>query len=218
MRPFIQPLKNPHLSHALLLSLLSLCGCVNTFHVRENLSEEQILDTKIIRKPTGEKSWGILPLYQDFLEGYIRGGLVDADAQAIQGVPVKVQDEKGKELSEFSHGITDSAGIYKIRFSLPVRWDRIDFTGNLSCGPNWKIVTPQTQFRIYFNRRNGVLSYSMKEVWLTVKNPQSQTKPASTLAPASSEKKSDKVPFAPTAPTTEKKKAEDLFGNFGFGP
>lgn len=178
-------------------------GCTRVFHIKHNLAEGQVFDLAIIRKPTGLKSHGFLPVYEDYLEGYIRGGLFDFDAQPIQGVRVKVLTEKGEDAPEFTPGITDSMGIFKVRFSLPIRWKRVEFSGSFS-PLNWKIVQPNPKFYIYFNRDTGVFVYSLKEAWLAVKSEQVQT----SLTPKQ------------VLPMPEKKseKKKDFFEGFGFGP
>lgn len=144
-----------------------------------------------------------MPVYEDYLEGYIRGGLFDSQAQPIQGVSVKVLTEKGEDAPGFTPGITDSMGIFKIRFSLPIRWKRVDFTGTFS-SLNWKIIQPYPKFYIYFNRDTGVFAYSLKEAWLAVKNEQAQPAAVEKQVLSLPEKKSDKK--------------KDFFEGFGFGP
>lgn len=176
-----------------------LCGCgMNHYFVKENLTEEQLVDLAVVRKPTDKRTLGLLPVYQDYLEGYIRGGVVEAGGQRLEGVTVKVTDQDGNELPEFSPGVSDRDGFFRIRFSLPVRWRHIDFTAYLTAGA-WKTVTPRTEFRIYFNRDTGVLSFNPKETWVALK---SEAVPPPALPPAKPGKKSN----------------DDFMGGFDFGP
>lgn len=188
---------------------LVLSGCLRFYHVKDNLSEGQVIEPAIIRNPTHEKSWGILPIYEDYLEGYIQGGVMGPDGHPIQGVTVKVLSDKGKELDSYQPGVTDGSGIYKIRFSLPIHWKILDTKGVLSVNSEWQMKTPQTQFRLYFSQSNGILAFTSKEYWLTVQA--GEAVPEKNKPGAFSIKKPEK----PEAP---KKKGDDLFGNFGFGP
>ena len=178
------------------------------YAVKENLSSGQIVETAVIRRPTGDKTLGFLPKYDRFLEGYIRGGLLAADGKPISGVPVAVQDEAGSPVPDFQPGVTDQEGLYRIRFSLPLRWGIADFEGKLACLEGWKAVQPDTGFRIYFSRSSGILAYSPKALWLTVRNNDME------------KKLSQPKPAPPPPP---KKKSDDSFGSFGgddfnFGP
>ena len=203
-----------------------ITGCGKYRHVRQNLSLGEVTSTAIIRTPARGKSWGILPKYDEILEGYIRGGVIGVNGQPIQGITVRVQDLKGIDQSNFIPGITDNEGVYKIRFSVPVRWGTVDFTGVLVCESGWRAVNPQTEFRLYYDETYGVLAYSPKTVWMAVMNDDVSL-PA--LEPKS------KKPFAahpPPAPVAAQpaaaqkakdtkaapKKSEDGFDDFSFGP
>lgn len=180
-----------------ILLLVALTGCGGNYYIKENLAPQQIVGTAIQRKPAPGKLMGFIPRYDDYLEGYVRGGLNYSNGKPAQGVVVKVQDEKGREHPGFQTGVTDSSGVYKVPFSLPVRWKRIDFTGSLMLPEGWKMVTPSSRFRIYFDRRHGVLLYAPLDHWATVKNEKEAPPPAP----------------APAKPAP-KKKADD---DFGFG-
>ena len=193
----------PGIKILLILPALCLSGCMGSFHVRENVSESQIKEISLIRKPMGEKSWGLLPRYEDFLEGYIVGGLVAAEGKPVEGVTVRVTDDQGTDLPQFSQGVSDNQGIYRIRFSLPIRWERIDFAGNLKATTGWQIAAPKTKFKIYLNR--GILAYLPQESWLPVKNEIVQTKPAF------------KMPSKQEEKNPPKKKPGDPFEDFNFG-
>ena len=187
---------------------LVLGGCLGALHIRENLAEGQIIDPAVIRKPSGDKSWATVSKYDDFLEGYILGGLNGLDGKPLEGITVKVSDDKGSLLPQFSQGVTDHSGIYKIRFSLPIQWNRLDFTATLTChSPGWQIAASQTKFRIYFNRKTGTLAYYPREIWFAAKND-AQTRPALKSIPLP-QKKLEKSP---------PKKGSDSFGDFSFEP
>lgn len=194
------------------------CGCGQPLLVKENLSEGQVVELRINRKMTREKSLGVMPRYDDHLEGYVRGGLMDSRGRPIQGVVVSVVDEKGRVFPEFVPGVTDNLGIYKIRFSLPILWNRIDFAGHLSCA-GWRAVTPQSRFRLYFDRKQGILAYSSKEVWLTVETESSmgEAKPGSKFLPSFAIKEKPLIPI-PAPSAVETPKTEEKKDDFGFGP
>lgn len=185
--------------------LLCLSACA-PYAVKENLSSGQIVETAIIRRPSGERTLGFLPKYDRFLEGYVVGGLLGPEGQPISGVPVAVQDEAGNPVPDFQPGVTDHDGHYRIRFSVPVRWGIADFEGKLVCLEGWKAVQPDTGFRIYFSRRSGILAYAPKALWLSVNNAEMQKK---------------KLQVKPAPPPAPKKKSDDFFGgggDFSFGP
>ena len=124
------------------------------------------------------------------------------------GVVVKVLTDKEMKAG-FTSVVTDIQGIYKIHFAVPVRWNRVDFTGKILCGPEWSISTPETLFRLYFNRNTGVLDYSPRTVWTTVAP---QDVPEESAAPGPR-----KIP-KPQAPAKEEpKKGDEFFGSFEFG-
>ena len=146
-----------------------------------------------------ETTLGILPKYQDYLEGYVTGGIVDAEGHALQGATVRVTDEAGTSGGSFEEGITDQDGMYKVRFSVPIRWNRVDLTGTVSVDSPWQVTAPKPQFVIRYIGKAGVLALFANPMWIPVKN----TAPAAKLNP---------IPIAPP-----KKNSDDTFGSFDFG-
>ncbi len=118
---------------------------------------------------------GLIPVYQDYLEGYIHGGLVNAEGQPVQGVTVFVSDSAGKELDQFSPGVTDLYGIFRVRFSLPIHWHKVDVTAQFY-PESWNVIEPYPKFRFYFDRQTGVLSYAPIEQWYAVRQGESMVK------------------------------------------
>jgi len=66
----------------------------------------------------------------------------------------------------FAPGISDTMGLYKIRFSLPIVGSEVDVRGKLVYNPGWdqakvnlgKAYEPQikeTPFRLYYNIDSG---------------------------------------------------------------
>ena len=178
---------------------LTFIGCSAGFHIRHNLAEGQILDPVVVRKPSSEKTMGIFPKYDDYLEGYITGGVVESEGRALQGARVKVTDTGGAELPDFEEGVTDQDGMFKIKFSLPIRWNRVDFTGAIFVEKPWQGTAPKPQFQIRYNGVIGTLAYFAKPMWIPVKN--------SVPPPAKP------VPKAPPP----KKNPGDSFGGLDFG-
>ena len=205
-----------------LFSILSfsllLCGCFRAYFIRENLAGSEILEPAVTRKPSEEKTWGVLPKYDDYLEGYIAGGLADTGGKPLGGIIVRVTNDIGSELPQFVQGVTDQDGVYKIRFSLPIQWDRLDFTASISpASPIWKIAAPQTKFRIYYNRKSGTLAYYPQRIWHCAVNESGGGAGGAGRSIFKSKtflKKKGGKPAA--APEPEKKKSEDAFGDFGF--
>ena len=88
--------------------------------VRFDYAEERVVDLSIVRKVTGKRKIGFfsVPKYTEFLEGFIRGMVVDYSDNPVEGVLVRVGDP-GEENSMFDPTVTNFNGIYRIRFSIP---------------------------------------------------------------------------------------------------
>ena len=177
----------------------ALCGCSAHFYIRENLAEGQILDAAVVRKPSDEKTMGIFPKYLDYLEGYVLGGIIEPEGRPLQGAQVRVTDENGADLPDFEMGVTDESGMFKVRFSLPIRWNRVDFTGSVAVEKPWQVTAPTPQFKIRYNGRIGVLACYAKPMWIPVKSTVPVIKPVRAAQPP------------------PKKKTEDIFGGSDFG-
>jgi hypothetical protein len=88
--------------------------------VRYDFAEERVVDLSVVKKVTGKHKIGFLstPKYTEFLEGFIRGMVVDYSENPVEGVLVRVGDP-GEENSMFDPTVTNFNGIYRIRFSIP---------------------------------------------------------------------------------------------------
>lgn len=144
-----------------------LSGCLKTQFVRYNFSGTWVEDVTIRHKESKEKRVSIFPVYRDYLEGYLRGGISSPEGTPLVGVSVILTDEKGNPLENFTPGITDSKGIYKIYFSLPLIWNRIDMIANITVGDGWKITEPPTPFRFFYEGRKGILAFFPETFWLS---------------------------------------------------
>ena len=153
----------------------------------------------VVRKPTLETTLGILPRYQEYLEGYVTGGIVETEGHALQGATVRVADETGTSGGSFEEGATDQEGMYKVRFSVPIRWNRVDFTGTVSVDSPWAVTAPKPQFVIRYIGKAGVLALFANPMWIPVKN----TGPSKAKVEA--------------AHPAARPKSSDAFGDFDFG-
>jgi len=186
---------------SLFLSCLILAGCSAAFHIRDNLAEGQILEPSITRKPSLDRVGGVIPKYDSYLEGYITGGVVDPKGRAIQGVQVRVVDVNGNEITDFKPGVTDEEGIFKVRFSVLILWNRVKFTGTYIVDSPWAVNAPSSQFEIRYNGKIGTLSYFAKPIWLPVQNVDSPKPVIEKVKPL----------------TNQQKTLDDFSGDFGFG-
>ena len=202
--------------------------------VLKDFAEGRVVQVAITDRLTGAKEmlFVSMPKKSLFLEGYIQGLVVDYDDNPIQGVVVRAvakgeqgfveRGEASFQTSSFDAGVSDSNGIYRIRFSLPVLKNQVDIKGELVYNPGWeqekdnlgKAYRPQTEkspFRMFFDMKEGMLIFSegvQKVIVASVEGkggkPKGRALPGA-AAPAE-EKPADK-------PASE----DDLFKGFGFG-
>jgi len=134
---------------------------------RINMDRERLVDLILVKKLTGAKRFYVFTKHGRFLEGYIRGSVVDYTDNPIEGVIVRVTDGRN-DLPGFDPGISDSNGIYRIRFSLPVVKNVVDQAGTIAYNPPWEqqldllgaALEPQTKaskFRLYFDSKSGIV-------------------------------------------------------------
>jgi hypothetical protein len=182
-----------------------------------------------------------------FLDGNIQGVITDYQGNPIEGVTVKVVPEAGRPGAggdsgadvfaieenanssinlSFAPGITDTMGLFKIHFSLPVKDEEVDVRGKLTYNPGWeqqrmnlgKAYEPQmkeSSFRLYFNLESGFLAFA-EGVRKVIVQPVGEGKgrmqnlPGSP-APAPAAKPADAAPAGGT------QAEDDLFKGFDFG-
>lgn len=136
------------LTHYFLASLLVFSGAKvwavdgpKSDLVRYDYAEERIVDLSIVKKVTGKKKIAFLvnvPKYTEFLEGFIRGMVVDYSDNPVEGILVRVGDP-GEENSMFDPTVTNFNGIYRIRFSIPFdAKGRVDVRNKLVYAPDWE--------------------------------------------------------------------------------
>jgi len=203
--------------------------------VLKDFAEGRVVQVGLTDRLTGAKEmlFVSMPKKSLFIEGYIQGLVVDYDDNPIQGVVVRAIAkgeqqfvEKGEaafQTSSFDAGVSDSNGIYRIRFSLPVLKNMVDIKGELQYNPGWeqerdnlgKAYRPQSErspFRLFFDMKEGMLIFSegvQKVIVQAIENKSARAKGKAlpgTAAPAE-----ERQPEKPQA-------EEELFKGFGFGP
>lgn len=182
---------------ALLFCCLPLAGCLGGIRPLKVLdfTEQRVADLSLTKKVSGRRDFLFFSTTRMslFLEGNIQGIITDYRGNPIEGVTVKIVSDSGKtnvdaegtegfELaaekavasavgSAFSPGLTDTMGLYKIRFSVPLTGEVVDLRGKLVYNPGWdqqrlnlgKAYEPQlkeTPFRLYYSMRSGFLAFA----------------------------------------------------------
>ena len=141
--------------------------------VRHDYAEERVVDLSIVKKVTGKKKIGFIsiPKYTEFLEGFIRGMVVDYSDNPVEGVLVRVGDP-GEENSMFDPTVTNFNGVYRIRFSIPFdAKGRIDIRNKLVYAPDWEQkrdslgnsyepLEKESPFHFVYDRGSKTLSFA----------------------------------------------------------
>lgn len=172
---------------SLLFLLFSFSGCFSTTHIKVvDYTEGRVSDLSLTKKVVGKSNFLFFTTtkYGIFLDGSITGVITDYYGNPIEGVTVKAVSESVKKEEEniieenitssinvnFAPGVSDSMGVYKIRFSVPVIDDEVDVRGKLIYNPGWeqqkqnlgKTYEPQikeSSFRLYYNLKTGFLAF-----------------------------------------------------------
>jgi len=142
--------------------------------VRHDYAEERIVDLSIVKKVTGNRKIAFMmsvPKYTEFLEGFIRGMVVDYSDNPVEGVLVRVGDP-GEENSMFDPTVTNFNGIYRIRFSIPFdAKGRVDVRNKLVYAPDWEQkrdslgnsyepLEKESPFHFVYDRGSKTLSFA----------------------------------------------------------
>lgn len=198
--------------------------------VLKDFAEGRVVQVAVTDRLTGAKEMLFLSMPQKsfFLEGYIQGVVTDYDDNPVQGVVVRAQAEgeqkivqKGEaafQTSSFDAGVSDTNGIYRIRFSLPVIKNKVDIRGKLLYNPGWeqektnlgKAYKPQieeTPFRMFFDMKEGMMIFAegIRKVVVA---------PVSSGVAAKDRALPGAAAPVPEKPQEEKKGEEDPFGSF----
>lgn len=224
----------------LVLLLTSACSSVRFGKqkkiVTEDFGEGRVVDLSITEKLTGNREllFISMPKKTLFLDGYIQGVITDYDDNPVQGVVVRAvasgeaqidSSEGGRSgpgSSSFDPGVSDTNGFYKIRFSLPILSDLVDIRGRLLYNPGWeqerenlgKAYEPQTkqsQFRLYYERKKGRITF-IEGIRKTVVASVTSTRPAK-MAPLPGTKA---APVKDSEAPKPEKGDDDMFKGFGF--
>lgn len=170
----------------LLFSLL-FTGCFSSSNIKVvDYTDGRVGELVLTKKVIGKKNFLFFTTTKlgIFLEGSIQGIVTDYYGNPIEGVTVKAVADVVKQEDEnmieegvssvlslnFTPGVSDSMGIYKIRFSLPVIDNQVDIRGKIVYNPGWeqqknnlgKTYEPQLKespFRLYYNLDNGFLAF-----------------------------------------------------------
>lgn len=200
-------------------------------------AEGRVSDVAITDRLTGSKEMLFIsmPKKSLFLEGYVQGIVSDYDNNPIQGVVVRAVAEGegaadagksgGFQSSSFDPGVSDTNGVYRIRFALPIIDERIDIRGRFLYNPNWeqerinlgRAYQPQLKespFRLVFEQKKGMLIFAEGVRKVIVKPVVSDQPGKMSGLPGA------KAPAKEEGEDKDKKKGEedDLFKGFGFGP
>ena len=242
------------LRSSLLLTLataLAGCGGFRSLKVVD-FTDQRVGELSLTKKVTGKRDFLFFSTTKMgmFLEGNIEGVITDYQGNPIEGVTVKIQPEAGKSKISaggwadefagaeesagavinlsFAPGISDTMGLYKIHFSLPVVDKEVDVRGKLVYNPGWdqqkmnlgKAYEPQQKespFRLYYNMENGFLAFA-EGVRKIIVQPVGEGRGRMQALPGSRAPEPTAVPqTGQAAPAGGNKAEEDLFKGFDFG-
>ncbi len=239
---------------ALLAPGLSGCfGGLKTLKVVD-FSDQRVGDLSLTKKVTGKKDFLFFSTTKMgiFLEGNIQGTITDYQGNPIEGVTVKVQPDAGKSKTgasenvadefagaeenanaainlSFAPGITDTQGLFKIHFALPVVDNEVDVRGKLVYNPGWdqqklnlgKAYEPQQKespFRLYYNLNSGFLAMA-EGIRKIIVQPVGEGRGRMQSLPGAKGPEPAKPAAGAAAPAGDAagKAEEDLFKGFDFG-
>ncbi|MFH1619625.1 MAG: hypothetical protein ABIG11_06935 [bacterium] len=244
----------------LAFSAVFLCGCAGRRIGRIqvfDLTDQRVTDLSVARKVVGNREFFLFSKAKTmyFLEGYIQGTMTDYDENPIEGVVVRVVAEKKRPSDEnaadegleetsflktagasvnssFDPGVSNSNGLFRIRFSLPLINKRVDVRGRFVYNPGWeqqranlgRAYEPQTKessFRLYYDARNGLLAFGegirksiVQPVSTDMKVRGARPLPGSP-APAAVRQPAETPAKKTATPSDEAEK--DIFKGFDFG-
>jgi hypothetical protein len=238
----------------LLLPWLAGCGGFKSLKVVD-FTDSRVGDLSLTKKVTGKKEFMFFSTTKMgmFLDGNIQGIITDYQGNPIEGVTVKIQPDAGKSKTSsgqttdeyagpeenanavinlsFAPGISDTQGLYKIHFSLPVVDKEVDVRGKVVYNPGWdqqkmnlgKAYEPQQKespFRLYYNMETGFLAFA-EGVRKIIVQPVGEGRGRMQALPGSKGPEPIAAPQAAgqgqAAPAEGGKAEEDLFKGFDFG-
>ena len=223
-----------------LIAALASCGPSNKNVVIEDFAEGRIVDLSITEKLTGTSEFLLFSTAKktQFLDGYIQGVITDYQDNPVQGVVTRAVASgentleegearpSGFATSSFDPGVSDTNGFYRIRFSLPILGKKVDVRGRMLYNPGWeqerdnlgKAYEPQTkqsQFRLFYDRKNGriIFSEGVRKTVVSAVNSKGAAK--APPLPGAEAPKSVEKPKPGGEPAAGG--GDDLFKGFGFG-
>lgn len=217
-------------------------------------TDQRVTDLSLTKKVTGSNEFLFFSTTKMglFLDGNIQGLVTDYKGNPIEGVTVKVVPDLGPAAAgggggglgdmggdamalqenanssinlSFAPGITDTQGLYKIHFSLPVNDNIVDVRGKLVYNPGWeqekknlgKAYEPQIKqspFRLYYNLDTGFLAFA-EGVRAVIVEPIGSGKGAMDSLPGATAPQ--QAPSAAPANAGGNQAEQDLFKGFNFG-
>ncbi len=237
-----------------LIALLAapLAGCFGGLKRLKvvDYTDQRVGDLSITKKMIGKREFLFFSTNKEgvFLDGNVQGIITDYQGNPIEGVTVTVRPDTGKAQAgggmgeelpteenanssinlSFAPGISDTQGLFKIHFSLPVTDDEVDVRGKLVYNPGWdqqklnlgKAYEPQMKespFRLYYNLKSGFLAFAegvRKVIVQPVGEGQGRMK---NLPGAKAPEPARPAAPSETAPAAAGAAEEDLFKGFDFG-
>jgi len=229
----------------LIINLYGCFGGVKHLNVVD-YTDQRVTDLVITKKVIGKREFLFFSTTKmgTFLEGSIQGIITDYAGNPIEGVTVKaIADvQKGKTEEEgfapveetassfisltFTPGISDTQGLYKVRFSLPVVDNEVDVRGKLIYNPGWdqqkinlgKAYEPQmkeSSFRLYYNMDTGFLAFA-EGIRAVIVQPVGQGEGRLKALPGSAPPESTIKPAEQPKKETNTPQEEDIFKAFNF--
>ncbi len=242
------------------LLALALSGCfggMKTLRVVD-FTDARVTDLTLTKRVVGKREFVFFSTVKTrvFLEGNIQGTITDYRGNPIEGVSVRAVADTGRRAGpepdpaagddifgieetatsfvtlSFTPGISDTMGLFKIRFSLPVVEEQVDVRGKLIYNPGWdqqkmnlgKAYEPQLKespFRLYYNVDTGFLAFA-EGVRPVIVSPVGEGKGRMEAlpgapAPAQAAPAAPSPAASPAAASPAAGPEEDLFKAFGFG-
>jgi hypothetical protein len=236
---------------AIVLFCAPLAGCFGGMKRLKvvDFTDTRVGDLSLTNKVTGRREFLFFSTTKTgiFLDGNIQGMITDYQGNPIEGVTVKVVPDTGRQGAggdgadvfaieenansainlSFAPGITDTMGLFKIHFSLPVKDTEVDVRGKLVYNPGWdqqklnlgKAYEPQvkeTPFRLYYNLDNGFLAFA-EGIRKVIVQPVGEGKGRMKDLPGAKGPEPLNQPAATGAPAGGGQAEEDLFKGFDFG-
>ncbi|HCC46604.1 MAG TPA: hypothetical protein DEQ38_00560 [Elusimicrobia bacterium] len=242
------------LAKILAITLLAapLAGCMGGLKRLKvvDFTDARVGDLSLTKKVTGKREFLFFSTTKmgTFLDGNIQGVITDYQGNPIEGVTVKVIPDTGRPGAgggegadifaaeenassainlSFAPGISDTMGLFKIHFSLPVTDNEVDLRGKLIYNPGWdqqrmnlgKAYEPQMKespFRLYYNMETGFLAFA-EGVRKIIVQPVGEGKGRMQNLPGSKAPEPANKPAEGAAPAGGNQAEEDLFKGFDFG-